>query len=151
MLRRKRVLQSMSKKLFQRSSPTARRTTVAAAGTLECFGYLLKAVDYYKQALKMFPLTAVRELETTHNQVGNVFDDEGQTDAALHHYRESIRYCEAMRGRFGSGQTRRNVAITLAKAGRFTDAYEWAQAALRDFQVCENAEQGVVKTSIFWS
>jgi len=37
-------------------------------------------------------------------------------------------------------------ALALANAGRLTDAREWAQAALRDFQACENVELEVVKT-----
>ena len=112
----------------------------------ECFGHLKKAEEHYRQALGMFPASAVRELGTTHNQLGNIYDDAGQIDAALHHYRESIRYYGAMQDRFRAGQTRENVAITLARAGRLADARDWAKAALRDYQACENADRWVVKT-----
>lgn len=112
----------------------------------ECFGHLKKAEEYYRQALGMFPASAVRELGTTHNQLGNIYDDAGQIDAALHHYRESVRYCEAMQDRFEAGQIRYNVALTLARAGRFVDARDWAKAALRDFQASENADQENVET-----
>jgi tetratricopeptide (TPR) repeat protein len=94
----------------------------------------------------MFPANAIRELETTHNQLGVVYAAAGQIDTALHHYGESIRYCETMQDRFGAGTTRRNVALTLADAGRFADARDWAQSALRDYQACENADRYVVKT-----
>jgi tetratricopeptide (TPR) repeat protein len=112
----------------------------------ECIGYLSKAAEYYQQALKMFPLNAVSELATTHNQLGIVYAEAGQIDVALHHYRESIRYCEAMQDRFAAGQTRYNAALGLANAGRFADAREWAQSALRDYQACENADQEVLRT-----
>ncbi|SPE39422.1 hypothetical protein SBA3_3200003 [Candidatus Sulfopaludibacter sp. SbA3] len=54
---------------------------------------------------------------------------------------ESIRYSEAKQDRFGAGQTRRNAALTLARAGSFPEARDWAQSALRDFEACENADQ----------
>ena len=108
--------------------------------------YLAQAEVYYKRALQMFPANALRELEVTHNQLGVVYRTAEQIDAALLHYQTSIRYCEAMQDRFGAGQTRYNAALMLAEAGLSTDARDWAQAALRDFQACENADQNVVKT-----
>lgn len=39
-----------------------------------------------------------------------------------------------------------NVAATLAPAGRFADAREWDQSALRDFEACENADREVIET-----
>ena len=94
----------------------------------------------------MFPANAVADLATTHNQLGNIYGDAEQFDTALRHYRESIRHREAMEDRFGAGQSRFNAAATLADAGRFADARDWAQSALRDFEACENAEQDVVDT-----
>jgi hypothetical protein len=44
-----------------------------------------------------------------------------------------------------AGQTRYNAAA-LARAGRFPDAHEWAQSALRDYQASENADQYIVET-----
>lgn len=110
------------------------------------FGHLLKAEQAYKEALALFPANAVRELETTHKQLGTIYGDAGQMDPALRHYRESIRYCEAMQDRFRAGLTRYNVAINLAGVERFLEARDWAQSALRDFKACENAEQEVVNT-----
>jgi tetratricopeptide (TPR) repeat protein len=112
----------------------------------ERIGHLSKAEDYYTQALDMFPANAVRQLATTHNQLGAVYDEAGQIDIALDHDQKSIRYKEAMQDRFAAGQTRRNAALALAKAGRFDDAREWVQSALRDYQASENADQEVVKT-----
>jgi tetratricopeptide (TPR) repeat protein len=112
----------------------------------ECLGHLSKAEKYYREALEMFPADAVRELATTHNQLGIIYRHAGQIDTALRHYRESIRYNEGVRDRFGAGETRFNAALALADAGRFADAREWAQSALRDFEACENADQEVVMT-----
>jgi tetratricopeptide (TPR) repeat protein len=112
----------------------------------ECAGHLSNAAQYYMQALEMFPVGALRELEVTHNQLGSIYSDAGQIDTALRHYRESVRYCEVMRDHFGAGQTRCNVAITLANAARYVDAHEWAQSALRDFEACGNADRNIVKT-----
>ena len=94
----------------------------------------------------MFPKNAVRELATTHNQLGNVHNDAGQLDIALRHYRDSIRYNESMQDRFGAGNARFNAARALADAARFGDAREWAQSALSDYEACQNAEQEIVNT-----
>jgi hypothetical protein len=66
----------------------------------------------------MFPTNAIRELETTHNQLGLVYANAGEIGTALRHYRESIRYCEAMQDRFEAGRTRKNAA--LAPTRRFS-------------------------------
>src|SRR5664279_1796292 len=93
----------------------------------------------------MFPANAVAELATTHHLLGIVHAHAGQIDPALGHYRESIRYFVAMQDRFRAGSSRFNAALALADTGRFADARDWAQSALRDFEACENADRYVVK------
>src|ERR1035437_4294082 len=112
----------------------------------ECLGHISQAEQYYRQALEMLPANAVRSLATTPNQLGNIYGDAGQIDLALRHYRESIRYREAMQDRFGAGTTRENAALLLARMDRFVDARDWAQSGLRDYQACENVHRYVVKT-----
>jgi tetratricopeptide (TPR) repeat protein len=112
----------------------------------ECLRHLSQAEKHYREALEMLPVDAVTELATAHNQLGIVYADAGQIDLSLRHYRESIRYFEAMQDRFDAGQSRENTAIALSNAGRLTDARDWAQAALRDYQACENVDRYVVKT-----
>jgi len=68
------------------------------------------------------------------NQLGNIYGDAGDLNRALPHYRESIRLEEARGNLFGAALTRFNVAVHLARAGRFTDAREYARAALRNFE-----------------
>jgi tetratricopeptide (TPR) repeat protein len=112
----------------------------------ESFGHLSKAEGCYLEALSIFPATAVRELATVHHQLGIVYTAAMQIDPSLRHFRESIRYKELAQNRFGAGQSRRSAAIALARAGRLADAREWAQAALRDYQACENADQEMTDT-----
>lgn len=114
--------------------------------TEERVGHLSNAERYYKQALEMFPPNAIPELATTYSQLGIIYGDAGQLNEGLRHYRESVRYCEAMQDRFAAGRARYNAAVTLTETGRFADARDWAQSALRDYQSCENADQEVVKT-----
>jgi hypothetical protein len=52
----------------------------------------------------------------------------------VRHYRESIQLKEKAGNLYGAAQTRFNVAITLAGAGRRADALEYAEAALRGFE-----------------
>ncbi len=135
--------------LSQLGSVAARRFLEAlGAGrpTEECMRHFSNAEQYHKQALGMFPRSAVRERAIAHSQLGFIYGEAGRFDAALRHYRESLRDSEAMRNRFLGGCTRFNAALCLADAGRFADARDWAQAALRDYQACENAEQEIVKT-----
>jgi tetratricopeptide (TPR) repeat protein len=112
----------------------------------ECVPHLSHAKEYCKQALEMLPANAVPGLSVTHNELGGIHYDAGEIEAAIHHFRKAIHYCEAMQDRFSAGQVRYNAARTVVRVGRFTDAREWAQSALRDFQACENADQKVVKT-----
>jgi tetratricopeptide (TPR) repeat protein len=112
----------------------------------ECVGHLSTAEQYYKQALGMIPADAIQGLAVIHGQLGNVYAAAGKIDAARGHRRESIRYQATMQDRFAAGHTRYNEAITLVQTGRFTEARDWAQAALRDYRSCENADQEVVKT-----
>ncbi|HEY1757480.1 MAG TPA: tetratricopeptide repeat protein [Bryobacteraceae bacterium] len=112
----------------------------------ERLAQLALAEQYYERALELFPPNAVRDLAVTQNQLGNLYGALGRVEKALHHYQESIRLKEAMHDRYAAGISRRNAARPLADAGRFDDAIEWAQAALRDFEGCENAYQDVLKT-----
>lgn len=112
----------------------------------ECAGHLSKSENYYRQALEMFPKNAVGDLASTHNYLGNIYQVAGQIDTALRHYRESVRYCETTKDRLQAGEARRNAAIALTHAGRFTEARDWAESALRDFEACENVDQHIVKT-----
>jgi tetratricopeptide (TPR) repeat protein len=112
----------------------------------ECERHLSKAEKYYRVALQRFPTNAVEDLEFAYHLLGTLYSNSGLIEAALYSYGRSIQHSEAMQDRFKAGETRRDVAVALANVGRFADAREWAQCALRDYQACENADAQVVIT-----
>lgn len=95
---------------------------------------LAEAARLYEQALDMMPATAVTEQGIAHNQLGNIYDDAGDIDRALLHYRQCIRYHEQAGDIFAAGETRENVAIALLNTGRPSDARAYAEAALANFR-----------------
>jgi tetratricopeptide (TPR) repeat protein len=95
--------------------------------------YLSEAARQYEQALDMMPIIAVRERGIIHNQLGNIYNDAGDIDRALHHYRQELRYCEEVGDVYGAGQTRFNVALALIEARRVVDARAYAEAARANF------------------
>jgi tetratricopeptide (TPR) repeat protein len=100
----------------------------------ELKNHINDALQYYNKALEMIPLNAVNDLAVTHNQLGNIYYDAGDLDRALSHYRKSIRYEEVAGNLYGAAITRYNVALVLIQSGRFTDALEYANAALCNFE-----------------
>ena len=109
----------------------ARSAQQPAAEQLE---HLNAALNFYQQALALFPTNAVNDLAVIHNQLGNIYNDAGDLDRSLPHYREAIRYKEGTGDFYRAAQIRFNVAVTLKRRGRLQDARAFAQAALRDFQ-----------------
>ncbi|MBK6325232.1 MAG: tetratricopeptide repeat protein [Chloroflexi bacterium] len=107
----------------------------AGAAEAELLKHLNAALTYYQQALALLPANAVNDLAVTHNQLGNIYKDAGQTPRALEHYQQSIHYEEQQDNFYGAGQTRYNVALMLYQQGRLPDARAYAEAALRNFQV----------------
>ena len=99
----------------------------------ELLRHLNAAAQFYHQALDLLPSDAVDDLNVVHNQLGLIYNDAGDIARALQHYRESIRYEEMQGNLYGAAQTRYNVAIALAQAGRLADALLYAQAALRNY------------------
>ena len=113
----------------------------------ELVRHLAEAAQLEEQALGMMPATAITERGIIHNQLGNVYDDAGDTNRALHHYQQNIRYSEQASNLFGAGQTRYNVAITLLKAGRLVDARAYAEAALANFRTFGDRAAAVIQSA----
>ncbi|MHC4620438.1 MAG: tetratricopeptide repeat protein [Planctomycetota bacterium] len=113
----------------------------------EVLRHLNEALRQYQRALEMLPADAVDGLAVVQMQLGNIYGDAGDVNRALEHYREAIRYREMQGNLYGAGQTRYNVALDLYDAGRFTDALEYARAALRNFESYgEGAAADIAKT-----
>jgi tetratricopeptide (TPR) repeat protein len=96
--------------------------------------HLNAALHAYQQALAMLPPDAVNDLATFHNQLGNIYGEAGQTEQAVAHWREAIRFFEQAGALYNAALTRENVAIAYAQAGRFEDALLFARAALANFE-----------------
>jgi len=109
----------------------ARDAQQPAAVQLE---HLNAALTYYRQSLSLLPANAVNDLAVAHNQLGLIYNDAGDLERALPHYRDAIRYDETAGNFYGAARTRRNVALALAQKERWEDAQAYAQAALRGFE-----------------
>jgi len=97
-------------------------------------GHLNDALEGYRQALGLFPADDAEDLGTTHNQLGNIYSEAGDTRRALHHYQQAIKFREARGDIYGAGTTRYNIALLLQNDGRPADALQYARAALHDFE-----------------
>jgi tetratricopeptide (TPR) repeat protein len=113
----------------------------------ELVRHIAEAARLYEQSLDMMPATAVTDRGAFHNQLGNIYSDAGDIDRALHHYQQDIRYCEQAGDIFGAGQTRLNVAMTLATAGRLPDARAYAEAALANFRTFGDRATDIIQTT----
>jgi tetratricopeptide (TPR) repeat protein len=97
-------------------------------------GHLIKAENYFREALDLTPEGMPVEMAIGHIALGNVYTDAGQFDTAIQHYQKAIKNWENTGDRHAAGQARFNLALTLAEAGRYDEALLYAQAARRDFE-----------------
>ncbi len=100
----------------------------------EVQSHINDAVQLYRQAFDLLPSDAIVDLAVTHNQLGNVYSDIGDSDRAVKHYRDAIRYMEKQGDLYRAAGIRANVAHSLARVGRFVDALVYADAALSNFE-----------------
>jgi tetratricopeptide (TPR) repeat protein len=96
--------------------------------------HLNAALNYYRQQTDLSPPDAVDSLAVAHNHLGAIYYAAGQTEPAIAHWREAIRYFEAMGDLYRAAGTRSNIALAYVQGGRFDDALLFAQAALRNFE-----------------
>jgi hypothetical protein len=120
----------------------ARFFAEAAAGRKyeDCYAHLARAEDYCKRAISTLPPSAIGDLALFSERLGVICANSGRIDEALTNYRQAIYHYESMRNRREAGGTREKAAIGCRRFGRFADARQWAQSALRDYQACENAD-----------
>jgi len=109
--------------------------------------HLNAALALYLETLKLIPEDAIADLAITQNQLGIIYAVLGDADRALDQFRRSINYLDAAGDLYGAAGARNNVAVTLARWGRFADAKDYAVAALRGFQTFgDGAKDDVSKT-----
>ena len=103
------------------------------------------AEEHYLQALALCPPTAITDLSPIHNQLGILYKQVGQIEAAREHYEKDVQICEQTGDRHGAGVTRFNLALMYLEAAEresspsrqrdlLDRAAAYAQAALRDFK-----------------
>ena len=107
-----------------------------AAGEAEpvLLEHLNAALGHYQQALDLIPADDHENRATIENQLGIIYHRAGDTGQALRHYQQAIQHDEARGDIYGAGQTRYNIALLLAGAGRVSDALLYARAALDNYQ-----------------
>ncbi|MHB8117270.1 MAG: CHAT domain-containing protein [Methanothrix sp.] len=98
--------------------------------------HLEAAREFYQQAIAVLPPNASDDLSTAHNSLGNVNRYAGMFDEALRHFLEAIRYRDESGDLYWAAAFRYNAALTLADAGRLSDALEYARSALERFEAC---------------
>jgi len=113
----------------------------------EILRHFNEAAGFFHEALALTPADAVSELAITHNQLGVNYRQAGDLDRSVEHYREAIQLHEQAGNPYGAAETRFNVAATFLIAGRRVDALEYAEAALRGFEIYgERAAELIEKT-----
>jgi tetratricopeptide (TPR) repeat protein len=110
------------------------RSRAAEQPREELFRQLNEVVRLYYEALDLLPEDEIHDLAVIQHQLGQVYRSAGDLDRAVQHYRESIHYEEMQGNLYGAAQTRGNMALALARAGRKADALEYAEAALQGFE-----------------
>jgi tetratricopeptide (TPR) repeat protein len=98
--------------------------------------HLHAAAAAYQASLDLLPTDAIPDIAISHHQLGIIYNDAGEPETALNHYQQSIRLKEAAGNRYGAGNSRYEVAILLAGAGRIGDALLYARAAMADYATC---------------
>lgn len=91
-------------------------------------------MELHHESLHLLPTDAVNDLAEINNHLGGIYGAAGDFDRAVQHFRASLHYEEKRGNLYGAAQTRFNMAITLSRADRRTDALEYAGAALRGFE-----------------
>ena len=103
------------------------------------------AETHYRRALALCPPTALADLGPIHNELGNLYQEVGQTELAREHYEKRVQLAEQTGDRYNAGGVRFNMALMYrdaagresAPAGRrdlLARARAYVQAALRDYQ-----------------
>ncbi len=111
----------------------------------EMLKHLLSAARFYEKVLATLPPDSADELASIHNSIGTLYGEVGAFDESLAHLYESLRWSETSGDTDVAGQTRYNIAVTLARMGRFADALDYAHAALRNLETCDGNVTQTIK------
>jgi tetratricopeptide (TPR) repeat protein len=102
------------------------------------------AETHFLRSLALCPASALADLGPTHNQLGNLYQNVGESERAREHYEKCVQLAEQIGDRYRAGQTRFNLSLmyetvagqaaTPAQRTLLVRARAYAQAALRDYQ-----------------
>jgi tetratricopeptide (TPR) repeat protein len=97
--------------------------------------FLQEAMEYYRRSQRLIRVTgAFDDLAVAHNQLGVIYGYTGNSRRALSHF-ETALALELEHGNiYGAAEGRYNMARVYAENHAFSDALQWAEAALRDFE-----------------
>lgn len=101
-----------------------------------------------REALDLFPASAVTHLGPVHNSLGNLYSTVGQTERAREHYERAVQIFGQIGDHYHAGCTRHNIAVMYMTVADRTEtptrqreillrAQAYAEAALRDYQSFE--------------
>ncbi|MEA2601106.1 MAG: hypothetical protein QOF89_2098 [Acidobacteriota bacterium] len=112
-----------------------REARATAQPQAELIRHLNEALRLSQEALELLPPDAVTSLAVAHNLLGIIHSNaQGYLDITVQHYREAVRLFEEAGDRHRAAGSRFNIAMAFARAGRRTNALEYAAAALRGFE-----------------
>lgn len=103
----------------------------------ELLRHLLAAFQFATQALDLLPPTDIYNLAITHELLGFIYRSVSNFDRALPHFREALRYVEIQGDSYNTGGYQFRFAVALMQSGRLMDAREYAHAALRNLETCD--------------
>jgi len=140
-LGRSRCIKQIGMVHHERFDESRRRGEPAAAA----LKHAQAAEQHYRQALALCPPAAIADLGPMYNQLGNLYREVGQTEAAREHYEKRVQLAEQTGDRYHAGATRYNLALMYRDAAKrepaparrrdlLRRAAAYAQASLRDFQ-----------------
>jgi TPR repeat protein len=95
---------------------------------------LKAAQDFCQQALSLTPSGDHQTRAIIESHLGNIYRRAGDVRQAQRHYQQAIQHHEARGDIYAAGETRYNIAVLLAIAGRVSDALLYARAALDNYQ-----------------
>ncbi len=107
--------------------------------------YLNDARMYYQAALEYDPPEDHAKLAEHHEELGHISQAVGDSERALPHYREAIRYHDLGGDQRAASQARFNLAIDLRNGGRLAEARKFALAAREGFQRLGKSESEMLQ------
>ena len=109
--------------------------------------HFLKAENYLREALKLFPTSELEELANTHSTLAAIYSEVGDIDKARNQAKLGIKYYEETGNYINIANTQYNLAKGLANEGYLSEAREYAFAALHIYKTfCPKFTSGIKQT-----